>query len=98
MIRKNGCSYLMGSLGVMALLGFVVALSVGVSQVQAVPFPGPDAYGHVAANIAANLRNISASGTFIPLGNDQVSAATPLAGVYGNRGSQGVETIFPQGF
>ncbi len=78
MIRTNGCFYRMRSLGVMALLGCVVALSVGVNQVQAVPFPGPDAFGHVAMAIAPNLRNISASGTFIPLSDDQVSGAIPL--------------------
>ena len=53
-------------------------LFAGVQVASATDFPGPDDYGYVGSNIAGNLRDISASGTFVPLGDDQVSSAIPI--------------------
>lgn len=44
----------------------------------ATPFPGPDDFGYRGVTIPFNLRDISGSGTVVPLGDDQVSAAIPI--------------------
>ena len=45
---------------------------------SAAVFPGPDEFGYVAIDIASNLRDISATGTFVSLEDDQVSGAIPI--------------------
>lgn len=55
-----------------------VLMLTSVQPASATDFPGPDAFGYVGAEIAPNLRNINATGTFVPLGDDEVSAATPI--------------------
>lgn len=49
-----------------------------VQPASATVFPGPDEFGYSAREIPSNLRDISASGTFVPLGDDQVSAGIPI--------------------
>ena len=75
--------------------GTVSAIAVfGLATAQpaaAVSFPGPDAFGYKGSEIANNLRNISASGTFLSLGDDEVSGAISLGfnfDFYGNTYSQ----------
>jgi len=58
--------------GIVAL-GFTASLPA-----RAVSSPGPDAFGYSSTEIANSLRNISTTGTFIGLGDDQVSGAVPL--------------------
>ena len=48
------------------------------SLVLAVPAPGPDSFGHTSSTIALNLRDVSASGTAIALGDDSVSGAIDI--------------------
>lgn len=55
-----------------------VLMLTSVHPASATDFPGPDAFGYVGAEIAPNLRNIDATGTFVPLGDDEVSAAIPI--------------------
>ena len=83
------------SLSGVVLASTVSAIAVlGLTTAQpaaAVSFPGPDAFGYKGAEIANNLRNISASGTFLSLGDDQVSGAISLGfnfDFYGNTYSQ----------
>lgn len=44
----------------------------------ATPFPGPDDFGYIGVPVPFNLRDISGSGTSVPLTDDQVSAAIPI--------------------
>jgi len=61
------------------LMTGVVALGLTTSlPARAVPSPGPDAFGYNSTEIANTLRNISTTGTFISLGDDQVSGTVPL--------------------
>lgn len=57
------------------LLG--ASLLMASSATLAVPLSstGPDAFGYSGTATASNLRNISSSGTFISLGDDQTSGA-----------------------
>jgi hypothetical protein len=41
-------------------------------------FPGPDDFGYTGISIDDNLRNISGTGTPVPLFDDQVSGAIPI--------------------
>lgn len=69
-----------------AVLGLTTA-----QPAAAVSFPGPDAFGYRGTEIANNLRDISASGTFLPLNDDAVSGAISLGfnfDFYGNTYSQ----------
>ena len=47
-------------------------------EVWATPFPGPDAFGYAGATIPSTLRNISSSGTFVPLSDDGTSSPLPI--------------------
>ena len=83
------------SLSGVVLASTVSAIAVfGLTTAQpaaAVSFPGPDAFGYRATEIANNLRDISASGTFLPLNDDAVSGAISLGfnfDFYGNTYSQ----------
>ncbi len=50
-----------------------------VQPASATVFPGPDEFGYFAGQIPGNLRDISATGTSVPLvGDDQVSDAIPI--------------------
>jgi hypothetical protein len=58
---------------------------------NATSFPGPDGAGYTGTTITNNLRDISSSGTFVSLSDDQVSGAIPLGfsfAFYGNTYSQ----------
>lgn len=44
----------------------------------ATPAPGPDAFGYASSAIPVNLRDISSTGTFLDLADDEVSGAIPL--------------------
>ncbi len=56
-----------------------VAAMVALSgPAAATPFPGPDGFGYTGTAIPVNLRNVSGSGTFVPLEDDQVSVAIPV--------------------
>jgi len=74
------------------LMTGIVALGiVTTTPARAVPSPGPDAFGYSSTEITNTLRNISTTGTFIGLGDDQVSGAIPLGfnfDFYGNTYSQ----------
>jgi hypothetical protein len=75
-----------GTVSAIAVLGLTTA-----QPAAAVSFPGPDAFGYRATEIANNLRDISASGTFLPLNDDAVSGAISLGfnfDFYGNTYSQ----------
>jgi hypothetical protein len=52
--------------------------ALAAAPVAATPFPGPDAFGYQGTAIPFALRNISASGTFVPLSDDQLSGAIAL--------------------
>ena len=56
---------------------FGIALMLVSSTALAVPLSatGPDAFGYSGASIANNLRNISSTGTFVGLNDDQTSGA-----------------------
>lgn len=58
-------------------LALLACLLVG-GMAQATPFPGPDGFGYSGTTIPFNLRDISASGTFVNLFDDQVSGAVPI--------------------
>jgi hypothetical protein len=61
------------------LMTGIVALGViTTTPARAVPSPGPDAYGYFSREVNNILRNVSTTGTFISLGDDQVSGAIPL--------------------
>ncbi len=47
-------------------------------SVPATPFPGPDAFGYSGIEIPPMLRDVSATGTFVPLGDDQLGAPLPI--------------------
>jgi hypothetical protein len=47
-------------------------------HLRATPFPGPDDFGYGAVTVPSNLRDISSTGTFVPLSDDEVSTAIPL--------------------
>ena len=56
----------------------VVSVLALAGTANATPFPGPDAFGYQATTTGFNLRDISTSGTFLPLSDDQVSGAIPI--------------------
>jgi hypothetical protein len=61
------------------LMTGIVALGIiTTTPARAVPSPGPDAFGYSSTEIPNSLRNISTTGTFISLDDDQVSGAIPL--------------------
>lgn len=45
---------------------------------SAVPFPGPDTFGYLGAEIGSNLRDIRSTGTQFSLGDDAVTGAIGL--------------------
>jgi len=55
-----------------------VLILTSLQPASATEFPGPDAFGYVATMIPANLRDVSATGTFVSLEDDQVSGAIPI--------------------
>jgi len=64
------------SLFIVAVLSFTcVGLALAVSPY---PYAGPDEYGYTAWEIDFNLRDISSSGTFVSLSDDQVSGAISI--------------------
>jgi hypothetical protein len=61
------------------ILLFVTILVLGLSgPVSATLFPGPDTFGYTGTVITPTLRDISASGTFVGLSDDQLSAPLPI--------------------
>ena len=61
------------------LMTGIVALGIiTTTPARAVPSPGPDAFGYSSTEISNSLRNISTTGTFISLDDDEVSGAIPL--------------------
>jgi hypothetical protein len=72
-MRKKALNGLVLAIGPLLLLSLMFA-----HQVVATAAPGPDAFGYKSSAIPVNLRNISATGTFIPLGDDQMSNALPI--------------------
>ena len=55
-----------------------VLILTSLQPASATDFPGPDAFGYLATMIPGNLRDISTTGTFVPLGDDQVSGPIPI--------------------
>jgi hypothetical protein len=73
------------------MTGIVALGIVTTTPARAVPSPGPDAYGYFSREVNNILRNVSTTGTFISLSDDQVSGAIPLGfnfDFYGNTYSQ----------
>jgi hypothetical protein len=80
-LKTSGLATLAASLTVekIGLMTGIVALGIfTTTPARAVPSPGPDAFGYSSTEITNTLRNISTTGTFIGLGDDQVSGAVPL--------------------
>lgn len=65
-----------------------VLLAVTAVTAEAVPFPGPDAYGYHGSEITYNLRDVSATGTAVTFGNSDDATAVASIGFdfsfYGN--------------
>ena len=61
-----------------AALAATLVITSWATIATATPFPGPDDFGYSGAIIGFNFRDISASGTPLSLGDDEVSAAIPL--------------------
>ncbi len=61
---------------------FVLLLATFIAgptqQVSATDFPGPDAFGYVGTTVPFNLRDVSATGTNVPLSDDEVSGAIQI--------------------
>ena len=73
-----------------AAVAITAAVTFGGSA-GATPFPGPDAAGYTGTTIANNLRDISSTGTYLGLSDDQVSGPISLGfsfTFYGNTYSQ----------
>jgi hypothetical protein len=49
-----------------------------ISPAEAVPAPGPDAFGDYATEIPNNLRNISTTGRNVPAADDILAGLLPL--------------------
>lgn len=64
-------------LRVVVSLATVVILT-SLQPASAAVFPGPDEFGYVATVIPGNVRDVSATGTFVPLSDDQVSVGIPI--------------------
>lgn len=56
----------------------ILILAVPAHAASVLAPAGPDAFGYVGVPIAANLRDVSGTGTPVPLGDDQVSGALPI--------------------
>ncbi|MGE5842299.1 MAG: hypothetical protein ACM335_08475 [Deltaproteobacteria bacterium] len=67
----------LGSLCAALCLTTFLALMT-VQPASATVFPGPDEFGYFGMEIARNLRDISATGTFVPLGDDELSGAIEI--------------------
>lgn len=70
--------------GAVALSFFALA---SISPAQAVPAPGPDAFGYGVTEITNNLRNISATGANVGADDDTVSGPLSFGfdfNLYGN--------------
>jgi hypothetical protein len=81
LLKTSNLVTLAASLAVekIGLMTGIVALGIfTTTPARAVPSPGPDAFGYSSTEITNTLRNISTTGTFIGLGDDQVSGAVPL--------------------
>ena len=57
------------------LLGVSLVVCTSVAVATPLSSTGPDAFGYSGSAVASNLRNISASGAFLSLGDDQTSGA-----------------------
>jgi hypothetical protein len=55
-----------------------VLILTSLQPASATDFPGPDAFGYVATMIPGTLRDVSATGTFVLLSDDQVSGAISI--------------------
>ena len=60
------------------MTGIVALGIINTTPACAVTSPGPDAFGYSSAQIANSLRNISGTGNFISLDDDEVSGAVSL--------------------
>jgi len=58
-----------------AAFGLLQALAVGPAAAAPIGATGADAYGYRGNDIAYNLRNIRSTGTYLGLGDDQLSSA-----------------------
>jgi hypothetical protein len=92
LLRKTWCGKLCaGGLGEKRESRIKHARQSRGGTASATPIPGPDAAGYTGVGIPNNLRDISSSGTFLSLADDQVSAAIPLGfsfDFYGNTYTQ----------
>jgi hypothetical protein len=75
-IALAGATLAVEKIGLMT--GIVALGIITTTPARAVPSPGPDAFGYSSTEILNSLRNISTTGTFISLSDDQVSGAIPL--------------------
>lgn len=82
----------------LALIIAAIWISTAVTA-WAASFPGPDDFGHTAVAIPFNLRDISASGTFVLLGDDDRSGAIALPFAFNFYGAPVNQVfIFSNGF